>query len=461
MRSLSARLLFSITILLLIFFTLTALVLDRIFRDSAQEASAARLVIQRDSLFSAIDFDTDGNFIPPLQLSEARFNNPGSGLVAFIARTDRDEDGRLNNTLLWKSSSAVGLEPELPILAVGSNDLRQVKHVDGRYIQDSSAWAWELANDETQSIEELQLVVTVAESLEPYSNQLTKFRTQLFSWFAGLIFILLGLIGMMLRRILRPLRRVEDEVAEIDAGKREFLSDDYPSELEGVAENTNALIKAERSRLERYRNTLGNLAHSLKTPLAVIKTSTESETVDKQVIQDQVEQMNDIVGYQLKRAVTAGSATLGREPIAIGETVKSLVEVMGKVHFDKGIEFNVDIPKSLMFYGDKGDLTELLGNLIDNASKWCKSRVNISAHVLSEEKKRSGFYLSVEDDGKGIAQDEMDKVLKRGQRADEKTPGYGIGLSIVQEIVQSYNGQLDIERSELGGAKFVVELPAV
>jgi len=144
MRSLSARLLLSITALLLIFFTLTALVLDRVFRDAAEEASAARLEIQRNSLLTAIEFDEDNQFIEP-QLSEPRFSNPGSGLVAFIGQTQRDESDLLSNNLLWKSSSAVGVsDPMLPILAVGNMDLRQTDYLGERYIQATRSVEFEL-----------------------------------------------------------------------------------------------------------------------------------------------------------------------------------------------------------------------------------------------------------------------------------------------------------------------------
>jgi len=460
MRSLSARLLLSISALLLIFFSITALVLDKVFRDAAEDSTAALLEIQRNSLLTAMELDDQDQLLLPEMLSEARFSNPGSGLLGFIAETVRTESGELENQLVWKSPSALGIdEPDLPILSVGSSYLHQANYANESYYQENFVVEWDDSSEVDGEHKSHIFVISVAQSMEAYKKQLNSFRTRLFSWFAGLIAIMLLTIGALMRWVLQPLRRVEKEVSEIDSGERDVLSDDYPTELVGVARNTNALIRAERSRLERYRNTLGNLAHSLKTPLAIIKTSTEKEQVDKQQIQNQIKQMDDIVGYQLKRAAAAGT-TLGRDVINVKDVADSIVGAMTKVHFDKGIEFDRQISADLVFHGDKGDLTELLGNLIDNACKWCHAKVRINIQALSKEK-RSGICIEIEDDGQGIAEEVRERILKRGQRADENTPGHGIGLAIAKEIVLSYEGSLDITDSGLGGAKFLIQLPTV
>jgi len=458
MRSLSARLLFSISILLLIFFTITALVLDRVFRTAAEESTADLLEIQRNGLLTVIEFDENDQLTLPAMLSEPRFSNPGSGLVGFIAETVRLPSGELENQLVWKSQSAIGIEaPNLPILATGNSHLQQVDYLDEPFYQENFAVEWDDSAEVEGEHKSHIFVISVAQSMEAYNARLKSFRTRLFSWFAVLIGIMLISIAALMRWVLQPLRRVEEEVSEIDSGQRDLLSDDYPTELVGMARNTNTLIRAERSRLERYRNTLGNLAHSLKTPLAIIKTSTEKQTVDKEVIQNQIQQMNEIVGYQLKRAAAAGTS-LGRDPINVKHIADGIIGAMEKVHFDKAVNIESTLDDELMFYGDKGDLTELLGNLLDNACKWCKKQVFISVETLSE-KERSGLCIKVEDDGKGIDKSLREKILKRGQRADENTPGHGIGLAIAKEIVLSYEGTLDIEDSDYGGARFVICLP--
>ena len=251
-----------------------------------------------------------------------------------------------------------------------------------------------------------------------------------------------------------PLRKIANEVSEIDQGQRDLLSADYPSELQGVTNNTNSLIKAERSRMERYQNTLGNLAHSLKTPLAVIQTTTESKNANKEVILNQVKVMNDIVGYQLKRAATVGQVTLGREAVNVLNLSEDIIAALKKVYADKNISFENTMKADVLFYGDKGDLTEVLGNLLDNASKWSKSIVKLSAISLAQNEQRSGLKIVIEDDGKGVNDSQKSNIMQRGKRADENTPGHGIGLSVVKEITQSYQGELQICDSYLGGAKF-------
>ena len=310
MRSLSARLLIAVSILLLIALSLTAIILDRIFKNAAIDATSERLNTQLILLMSSADIDSSGQLQMPELLPEARLMTPDSGLMGFVSNKDK---------LLWKSKSAVGLAdidaasylaPEITQLKTITLKQVTVEGVD--YFLDTLAVEWEVGKDTFKTF-----VFTTAESLAPFNTQLKEFRTRLFSWFAFLILCLLIAQATLMRWVLKPLRKIANEVREIDNGQRNTLSSDYPTELQGLTNNTNALIKAERSRLERYQNTLGNLAHSLKTPLAVIQTATEQKQTDKSVIQSQVKNMNDIVRYQLKRAATVGQVTLGREPLDV------------------------------------------------------------------------------------------------------------------------------------------------
>jgi len=447
-RSLSARLLISVSILLLIALSLTAVILDSIFRNAAIEATTERLNTQLVLLMSSADINAQGQLEMPVLIPEARFMTPESGLLGFV----HDE-----NKSLWKSDSAVGIVlPDLPINNVPENVLQQHTYDDLEYFQSSMAVEWEVSENTYQTF-----LFTVAENQAPFHAQLNAFRTRMFSWFAFLIIGVVLAQAMLMRKILSPLRKIAHEVSEIDQGQRELLSNEYPSELLGVTTNTNALLKAERSRMQRYRNTLGNLAHSLKTPLAVIQTASEKSNIDKSVIQNQVNNMNDIVGYQLKRAAAAGQSTLGHEPVAVAPLAGDIIKALEKVYFDKNIQYTNKLQDNLLFYGDRGDLTEVLGNLLDNAAKWANTQVSISAQILEPEKKRPWLQITIEDDGSGIAATEMARILKRGQRADETTPGHGIGLSVVTEIAQSYHGSLEIGKSSLGGAAFILQIPAI
>ncbi|MBT8141292.1 MAG: GHKL domain-containing protein [Gammaproteobacteria bacterium] len=448
MRSLSARLLVSVSVLLLIALSLTAIILDSIFRNTAINSTSERLNTHLLLLMSSADIDPDSQFSMPELLPEARFMTPGSDLLGFVYRIDE---------LLWKSDSAIGIDgpEELPASTLDTQALSEVAYDATEYFQSSMSIEWEVADN---SFETYQFIV--AESKAPFIAQLNAFRTRLFSWFAFLIVCIVLAQAALMRKILSPLRKIAQEVKEIDHGERERLSDNYPSELLGVTSNTNALIQAERSRLERYRNTLGNLAHSLKTPLAVIHTATEKQSVDKAQIRSQVSKMNDIVGYQLKKAATVGQTTLGHAPINISALTSEICNALAKVYYDKGLRIEQHIPQDLDFYADPGDLSELLGNLLDNACKWSKQHVRISAGKIPANTKRNGLSLLIEDDGNGIPESVKDDIVKRGHRADETTPGHGIGLSVVKEIIQSYSGTLEIKQSDIGGATFYIKLNA-
>lgn len=460
MRSLSARLLVAVSILLLIALSFTAIILDRIFRNAALEATAERLNAQVILLMSSADIDAQGQLQMPDLLPEARFMTPDSGLLGFVGNS---------SGMLWKSDSAVGLNENSarPVLEVDQENtqnkpLKKTSIEQKEYFRSSMSVEWEVSNDEgNDGVKDnfQTFIFSAAESTRPFNAQLNEFRVRLFSWFAFLIVCLLISQAALMRWVLKPLRKIANEVSEIDQGQRNTLSQDYPSELLGLTSNTNALIKAERSRLERYQNTLGNLAHSLKTPLAVIQTATEQQQTDNSVIQKQVKSMNDIVSYQLKRAATVGQATLGREPIKVAPVLNDILGALKKVYFDKQITFNHRVGSNVLFYGARGDLTEVLGNLLDNASKWCEHQVSISINYIDAEKVRSGLIITVEDDGAGINESERARILKRGQRADENTPGHGIGLAIIGEVVHSYQGDIKVEKSSFGGARFIITLP--
>ena len=241
------------------------------------------------------------------------------------------------------------------------------------------------------------------------------------------------------------------------------LSAGYPSELQGLTATMNALIRLGRGRLERYRDTLGNLAHSLKTPLAVIRNALEREQAakaDVETMREQVDRMNEIVAYQLKKAAASGGAQFGTGPVDAGETSDRICNALSRVYRDKSPSWRRNGAASGSFYGDGGDLTEVLGNLLDNAFKWCNSEISVSMEQLPRDDLRhEGLRIVVEDDGPGIASKHNDSVTRRGTRVDETAAGQGIGLAVVKEIVELYGGTLTIDSSPLGGARLDVRFP--
>ena len=259
-----------------------------------------------------------------------------------------------------------------------------------------------------------------------------------------------------------PLRKVAADLARVERGAEEHLAGRYPTELSGLATNLNNFIDSERERLKRYRNTLADLAHSLKTPLAVVRTQLESETDGKELrwtVLEQVGRMDEIVAYQLSRAATSGRQTFAA-PLPLEPYAEEIVRSLEKVYNDKKVLCEFEIDPDSRFRGDQGDLMELLGNVLENAFKWARHTVLLTARpAYSGDARVTGLDLSIEDDGPGIPEDRVEHLLQRGVRGDERVQGHGIGLSIVQDIVKAYGGSLKVTRSEaLGGARFDVHL---
>ena len=304
---------------------------------------------------------------------------------------------------------------------------------------------------------------SVASSLEAYEAQLASFRQQMIGWFIGLAVLLVATLALLLRWLLKPVRRLEREIKEVEAGTREQLDDIWPRELAAVTSNLNALLAGERTRIRRYRDTLGNLAHSLKTPLAVMRQTlgmgNPADGARNDVLNREIDRMSGIIEHQMKRAAASGGVLLGQAPVDVAPIVAELRSALLKVYGNKDMSLEVAIPAGAQFIGDRADLTELLGNLLDNACKWCRLRVRIEASIEESGESRAALRLNIDDDGAGIAEADRARVLERGGRADEATPGHGIGLSMVHDTVALYGGSMSIDESPLGGARLAVRLP--
>jgi two-component system, OmpR family, sensor histidine kinase PhoQ len=453
-RSLITRLLASVSVLLVLFFGITILAVDFVFQDLSRRAIRDRLEVQVLALLSASEENAAGG-LHPEQLAEPRFDTPGSGLYGEILRSD--------GQAVWRSKSLTGMGVDFPAhLNTGERRFGELRTSDGTVVLAFSMGInWEFGNGTMRPF-----VYGVAESLEPYYAQLNRFRGGLFGWFGVLMLLLLGALAILLQRLLAPLRRVEREIEAIEAGSMMELGAGYPRELLGITTNLNTLLRSERERLGRYRNTLGNLAHSFKTPLAVMRNLLSSaharELAVARQIDEQVGRMDDIVKYQLKRAAASGGTGLGSAPIDVQASLEALRGALLKVYVERGVSCELSVTPRCAFNGDREDLTEIAGNLLDNAFKWCRRQVRCTAErISSPTARREGLRLVVEDDGPGIPVDERARVLERGARLDERVSGQGIGLSVVRELVQLNGGTIVISESPLGGAHIEVRLPPV
>ena len=317
----------------------------------------------------------------------------------------------------------------------------------------------EMGGQETET----PFTVYIMEDAGTLPSQVQVFRQALWRYLGVSGAVLLLLQSGVLRWSLWPLRRVIDELTRVQRGQLNRMGDLHPRELQPLTESINALIESERQGLEHQRNTMADLAHSLKTPLAVLRTRLDSGASDAELREDletQLQRMNDLVGYQLGRAASRGHK-LFAAPVEIEPHAEQIVRGLEKIYASKGVLCEFDIDPQARFHGEPGDLQELLGNLLENAFKWAGSRVLLTVKPgAPAANRRPGVIIAVEDNGAGIPQDRIAAVLQRGVRGDERVHGHGIGLSIVQDIIASYRGELNVGASEeLGGARFEVVLP--
>jgi two-component system sensor histidine kinase PhoQ len=443
-HSLSRRLLISVSLPLALFFGIMMLVLDSGFRAFSERSLQELLDAQMVSLIAAADPQPDGSYAPPAQALEPRLATPHSGLYAQIRSSEHQ----------WRSPSTLGLPSDFgPLLRHGERRFAYANFGHDRVAIESRAIQFEDSPSEARTF-----TFSVAVSLSPYEEQLWRFRRELLGWFIGLMLALLLTLAALLRWVLAPVRRLEREIHEVEDGRSEKLGGGYPRELSGVAGNLNALLLGERKRVGRYRDTLGNLAHSLKTPLAVMRSSLPPGA-GGDTLGGEIDRMSGIIEHQLKRAAASGGALLGSAPVELAPVAAELRAALLKVYAHKDLAIEQVIAPGTAFIGDRGDLTELLGNLLDNACKWCRSRVRLSAAGDATAEVRLRLRVTVEDDGPGISAADRARVLERGVRADEKVPGHGLGLAMVQDTVELYGGTLTVGASPLGGARFEVRLP--
>ena len=258
------------------------------------------------------------------------------------------------------------------------------------------------------------------------------------------------------RVALRPLHRVETDVADVREGRKTQLSDDYPIEVRPLSAELNKLLDHNREVVERARTHVGNLAHALKTPLAVLRNEASGETGLDDVVRRQTEAMRANVEHYLKRAQAAARAeTLGART-EVRPIVEGLARMLNKLFAEQGVEVTVTGGTGTYFRGEKQDLEEMLGNLMENACKWASSRVNVI--VLQND--GSTLLIHVDDDGPGLSESERIDALKRGVRLDETAPGTGLGLSIVTELAGMHTGGLTLDRSPYGGLRATLKLPS-
>ncbi|HXR63853.1 MAG TPA: ATP-binding protein [Rudaea sp.] len=456
--SLQARSLLAAGVALAAFLGLTGFALDAAIYETLRTALHDRLQSYAYGYLAGSEVSRARRWLPPEVGPDPRFDRPGSGLYAGVVAPVEVDGVRQDN---WRSQSATGMD--LPLsdkLPPNTTEFALRESPSGKmYVFSIGVRDWDPANRGA-----VDLTLHIAEDTANLSAQLDVFRRTLLVYLGGLGLLLLALLMATLRWSLHPLRRVATDLARVERGDQDRLSEHYPLELSGLATNLNEFIESERDHLARYRNNLADLAHSLKTPLAVMRSQLESGAEGEKfrwTVLEQVGRMDQIVAYQLSRAATSGHTTFVA-PIRIEAHAEEVVGSLEKVYAARRVTCEFEIDAQAVFYGEMGDLLELLGNLIENAFKWARKRVLVSARPLPQaEMRRPGLEIVVEDDGDGIPEDQVEHLLQRGVRGDERVQGHGIGLAIVEDLIRAYRGELVVSRSpSLGGARFAVRFKA-
>ncbi|HHL42710.1 MAG TPA: sensor histidine kinase [Hellea balneolensis] len=304
------------------------------------------------------------------------------------------------------------------------------------------------------------VIIVAAADRRPAVQAVRQFSLIALGLFSVLALGLATAMFMQVRLGLKPLFDLRNRVVEIREGRARYITGQYPKEVKPLADELNTLIGHNREVVEYARTHVANLAHALKTPLAVLMNEVDtSESGLAKIVARQTKTMSKQVEHHLRRARAAARGQAIGEVTPILNTVDSLTRTLKRIYRDKDLDIRLDIGKNLYFRGEKRDLEEMVGNLLDNACKWTKSRVYLSSHITDEAGKM--LRLRIEDDGPGLKESEYAHVLKRGIRLDETTPGTGFGLAIVNDLAIAYKGSLVLGQSDLGGLRVDLFVPYV
>jgi len=435
-------------VVLAVFMVLTAIALERAVVKRALQAEEDGLQLLIYSLLAAVDRDRSGT---SLTVSADRLFEPGlvtrnSGLYALLY--DR------NKQAIWRSESITIGFPAIEEIGLGEWKFQTIEHQATPYFRLGFAIQWPDINDQLQRYD-----VVAWRNAVDYFEQLNRFRQTLWAWLIITTILLLLIMYLVTRWSLLPLKKIGLEVKAIEDQEQSGFEQNYPDEIAPLTENLNILLRREQYQRQRYRNAMDDLAHSLKTPLAVLTGLGDRETMNPEqleTLRDQTERMNQIVSYQLQKATSVSDIRITK-PVDLVAVIDKLVSALEKVYQEKAVKVVRELPPRMLLRMDEGDCLEIVGNLLDNAFKYGRRCINIAGRML-DDKTTS---LVIDDDGDGLADSEIEQILNRGTRLDEATEGQGIGLAVVADIVQSYNIELAFSRADSGGLRVSLIFQAV
>lgn len=453
LRSLTFRVMalstaWAIVALIVIFTLITTL-----YRQTSERGFESLLSAHLFNLIGSVGISDKGVLTGSPDLGDLRFSEPRSGWYWSVEPASEGTSGTL------RSSSMTQAIPSPGVADVPFNALFQRSYLaDGLNGEELEVFESEFVLDSKNRAARFRVMGNRTELEQEIASFQRRLLTYLTLFGVGMI----GINAIAILLGLQPLRRVRNALAMVREGTAQRLDGRFPSEIEPLANETNALIENNKRIVERSRTQVGNLAHSLKTPLAVLLNEGRALGGARgRLIVDQAASMQKQVEHYLQRARVAAQrdSVVYRTPV--GPLVQRLARVVQKLN--GRVEVSVSLPgEEVVFAGEREDLEEILGNLLENAAKWAAGRVAISVSAPPPAQDSAGLFgISIEDDGPGIPEDKAREALKRGKRLDETKPGSGLGLAIVADLVSEYGGELALERSSLGGLKALVKLRSV
>ena len=431
------------------------ILLASLFNAALERNFDARLRAVLDGLLANVEIGQDGAPSLSQQLADTRFSLPLSGWYWQVEPPPGSKLADLASESLLEQR----LRPEADLLA--ARDADGIASFYMRDLQDTKLRAIEQAFKLPNSSENFSFLV--AGNFGELRQEVQAFRHTLFTILALLGAGLLAAIFIQVKFGLRPLRRMEESLTAIREGKSERLDGEFPSELQPVADELNLLIQSNSEIIERARTQVGNLAHALKTPLSVLTNEAGARKGPLAAkVAEQAHVMRDQVSLYLDRARRAARAQGLGAVTEVRPVLEALGRTLQRIHHDKGLRIDVHCDAGLKFRGEKQDLEEMAGNLLDNACKWATRKISVSAELLRENvgDGRHWLILTVDDDGPGLRPEKRAEALKRGRRLDESKPGSGLGLSIVTETASMYNGTVQLADANSGGLRVQLRLPA-
>ena len=454
-NSLALRLFLTATGWTVVILVITGIVLSSFYRQAVERAFDRRLGVYLRTLVADVASPDEANDKFPQSLGEPLFELPLSGWYWQVTRLDPDKRDVRSSRSLWDG----GL-PHLQDLGIAASP-------DGSregYVAGPEDQRLRLVERNIDLGDEGHYLVAVAGDSAEITDETRGFDQALIITFAILAVVLLLTTMFQVRFGLAPLKRITSSLAAIRSGQAEHLAGDFPVEIAPLARETNALIDANKEIVERARTHVGNLAHALKTPLSVMVNEANARNDDPLAVKvrEQADIMRDQVARHLERARLAARTTVVGSITDVAPVVAALARTMEKIHRGRGVAIGLHADPEVRFQGERADLEEMVGNLVDNACKWAASRVAIE--VVRERpdaaSERQVVRVVVDDDGRGLSASEREQVAQRGSRLDESKPGSGLGLSIVVELAGLYGGALKLGAAPLGGLRAELVLPA-